>query len=341
MDETVPPTQQALLKALALSEEILRNLELNEIPLANIALKTSRLARLLNDFETQKAMQYEVSGYPSSGGLSPDVWETAVRAGRTYLEMDYTAREWKPFAFVESIETLEAEVKAGELALSTIHGAEAPAKSTWSSFSPIISESAVQRGTFIQRIQTATARLASRRNFIYQYVASKYYELKFSEIASDVFARIRERVDLEIGRLVPDAVKRLTAVYENLRSQNPEDWSNAVHSCRRILMGLADAVFPARGEARIVQVDDKEQTVKLGKEQYVNRIMAFVQDSGSSKRFSQIVGSHLAFIGNRLDSVAQAAQKGSHDTIISREEADRYVVYTYLLIGDILSLRKE
>jgi hypothetical protein len=49
------------------------------------------------------------------------------------------------------------------------------------------------------------------------------------------------------------------------------------------------------------------------------------------------VGSHLEFIGERLDSVFQAAQKGSHG-VVDKAEADRYVVYTYLIVGDILSL---
>ena len=49
MSEIVPPTTEALKEALTLSSEILRNIELSEIPLTNIALKASRLARLLND----------------------------------------------------------------------------------------------------------------------------------------------------------------------------------------------------------------------------------------------------------------------------------------------------
>ena len=50
-----------------------------------------------------------------------------------------------------------------------------------------------------------------------------------------------------------------------------------------------------------------------------------------------MVGSELAYIGNRLDALFKASQKGSHATV-SKEEADRYVVYTYLTVGDILSL---
>jgi hypothetical protein len=47
------------------------------------------------------------------------------------------------------------------------------------------------------------------------------------------------------------------------------------------------------------------------------------------------------FLGERLDSIFQAAQKGSHAKILVREEADRYVAYTYLVVGDILLLWNE
>lgn len=59
--ENVPPSSKALLEALTLSEELLRNIELNEISLASIALKTSRLARLLNEFDYQRIFEYEAS----------------------------------------------------------------------------------------------------------------------------------------------------------------------------------------------------------------------------------------------------------------------------------------
>jgi hypothetical protein len=46
----------------------------------------------------------------------------------------------------------------------------------------------------------------------------------------------------------------------------------------------------------------------------------------------------LRFIGERLDAIFKAAQKGSHASITTRDEAERYVIYTYMLTGDILSL---
>jgi hypothetical protein len=81
--DAIPPSHQALAEALTLSAEILRNVELSELPLTNIALRASRLARLLNEFDVQKIMEYEAGGYPStSGGVPPEVWRLAVAAGR-------------------------------------------------------------------------------------------------------------------------------------------------------------------------------------------------------------------------------------------------------------------
>ncbi len=340
MTEAIQPSPHALQEAMQLSTEILRNLELSEIPLANIALKTSRLARLLNDFEFQRIMEFEAGGYPTTPtGVPPEVWRLAIAAGRKFQTTDLITQKPKELVYLESIDSLQQELRIAEASLAAARDPDVaissanPWQQVWSPQGNV-----VERSTIRQQVRTASERLASRRRIIYEYALQKHYELKFSGIASDVFTRIRERVDATIGGAIPTAVQRLSAVYENLRSDNPEDWSNAVHSCRRILLDLADSVFTATDEERVIEQDGKTVRIKLGREHYVNRLMAFIQDSSSSERFADIVGAHLRFIGERLDSVVKAAQKGSHDTIVRREEADRYVVYTYLLVGDILSL---
>jgi len=175
---------------------------------------------------------------------------------------------------------------------------------------------------------------------IHDYVSQRHYELKFSDVAQDVFSTIRETVDREVGSVVPDAVQKFNAVHENLRSDNPEDWSNAVHSCRRILQDLADMLFPPQPESRFVKEGKQEREIKLGADHYINRLVCFVEDHSSSSRFEELVGSHLRFLGDRLDTIFRAAQKGSHKSV-GREEANRYVVYTYMIVGDILALNRE
>jgi hypothetical protein len=340
MSDLIPPSRQALTEALSLSSEILRNIELSELPLANIVLKASRLARLLNEFDIQKIMEYEAGGYPSTPtGVTAEVWRLGIAAGRKYEILDPKTNTSNPYMYLESIGELEEQLQIAEASLAAARDPDVsissanPHQYVWSP-----SGNFVERNTIRQAVTQAAQRLGSRRTLIYQYALRKHYELKFSSIADDVFGRIRERVDATIGQTIPDAVQRLWAIYENLRSENPEDWSNAVHSCRRLLQDLADALFPPTNE-RVVEIKGETRRIKLDKDHYINRIIAFVSDASASRRFQDLLGSHLSFLGDRLDSVFLAAQKGSHSTIVSREEADRYVVYTYLLLGDILSLR--
>ena len=95
-----------------------------------------------------------------------------------------------------------------------------------------------------------------------------------------------------------------------------------------MLQDLADAIYPPR-EERIIQVGSKTKTIKLGTDNYINRLVAYLEDNTDSERLKAIVGSNIDFIGDRLDAVFQAAQKGSHSTITNRFEADRYVIHLY------------
>jgi hypothetical protein len=327
--ESIPPTHKALEEALSVAEEILREIESGDVPLVKSALKTGRLARLLNDFDMQQTMCFEVSGYPAT--LTKESWRLAVAAGRLYTQQPSATELGGERVYVESIEGIEAEVRAAEVVLANI--VDTPKKTT-DFFSPADSSRMAYRTVLLN----ASNRLASRRGLIHDYVTKRYYELHFSGVASDVFGRTRERVDRQIAELIPHAVQRFAAIYNNLQSDNSEDWSNAIHGCRRILMDVADAVFPPTDQVRTADVSGKSIQIRLQRDNYVNRIMAFVDDQQQSKRFSHVVGSQLAFLGDRLDAVAGAASKGTHTDIIAKAEADRYVVYTYLLVGDILSL---
>ena len=50
-----------------------------------------------------------------------------------------------------------------------------------------------------------------------------------------------------------------------------------------------------------------------------------------------MVGAQIDYLGNRLGAIYEATNKGSHADV-ERDEADRYVLYTYLFIGDVLAI---
>lgn len=337
MNEPVKPSTTALLDALQLSDQILRGVELSEVPLTNAALMASRLARLLNDFTFQRIFQYEAGGYPSTpGGVSPEIWALAKAADRLFQKKDKegTVQE---FATLESIEQLEAQVEIAKIGLDAARDVNVTSANP-NQYVRMLGNG-LERTRLHNELREAVKQLGARRSFLYSYVLQKHLELKFSAIAGDAFSRIRKRVDAQIGATVPDATQKFTAIYDNLRSDNPEDWSNAVHGCRRVLQDLADALFPSTDVPRQKQVGNKTVLINLGPDNYINRLICFADDNAASDRFSAIVGSQLSFLGDRLDALFLAAQKGSHAVISTREEADRCVVYTYMVVGDLLQLK--
>jgi hypothetical protein len=336
--DAIQPSRAALSEALALSTEILRNIELGESTLTQVALKTCRLARLLNDFDYQKVFEYEASGYPTSpSGVPREAWACAALAGRQYEKI--VGEKVETIIYIEAISELEGIIDSAKLG---IDAARDPNVSLTSANPNQFVQAGIGNQQERKRLQdalsTALKRLSSRRAFMHAYVSRKNLELKFSSIAGDAFSRIRELVDRGIGEVVPGAVQKFSAIYDNLESDNPEDWSNAVHGCRRVLQDLADALFPATDAPRKKIVDGKEREIKLGPDNYINRLICFADDKAASERTLAIIGSNMGFLGDRLDALFQAAQKGSHSVIQSREEADRYVVYTYMAVGDLLQL---
>ena len=342
MYEQIPPRKENLEEALDLSEEILKNIELSDLRLSVIVLKALRLSRILNDFQMTNVFEYESSGYQKTpNGISSELWELGIISNRIYKGKDKKSGEIKEYMYCESIEDLEFKVDSFQISIESARDPDisiSSANPRQMVYNPLGNN--IERNNIRKSTSLAKKRIAERRSYIYRYALKNNIELKYSQISEDIFSRVRITLDKRIREILPDSVKRFSAIYDNLRSENPEDWSNAVHSCRRILEDLADTIFPPQ-EDRTIKVSGEEKQIKLGKTNYINRILTFIDEHSDSKSFEKLVGSHLKFIEDRLISVFKAAQKGSHETIFSKEEADRYVIYTYLIVGDILSLIED
>lgn len=298
-------------------------------------LKCARLARFLRDDDRRLAFSYEASGYPSTpDGVDNKALELGRIAGRVHVEKGQDGANVERMR-TTSVEALEQDSEACRLALA----AAADRNVSISSANPhqIVAApvgNAPERARLKQTIQTNSSILARSRAFAYEYSSSVLYELEFSNTASSAFSRTSERIDSYLITHMRDLVKTTQAINDNLQSENPEAWANAVHGYRRLMQAVADDLYPAREDKTV-----GTKTIKLGADHYINRLIAFAEERSASKRFSEIVGSSLAYLGNRLDALFKAAQKGSHSEISTKDEAERYVVYTYLTIGDLLTLR--
>ncbi len=174
----VPPTSAALTEALELSGEILRNLELSDLPLASTAMKTARLARLLNEIEFQRIMEFEVGGYPTTpSGIPQEIFRLCGIAGRQYQHKELRASKTQTRAYTEGISALEEAISVGKAALATASDRDVSISSSNPSqmvFAPL--GNAGERLNLRTAVQTAAERLANRKAFIYRYVLNRHYE---------------------------------------------------------------------------------------------------------------------------------------------------------------------
>lgn len=316
-------------EALALAEELLSDIELSRLPPMEVARKTSRLARLLDDEDGIQWLSQEVGGYQLSedGTLGPIPWAAALRSHRVYTDSEGTRR---------ATTTLLGELGANIDAAMAQIGAAADRPVSVSSANP---------NQFVMAPAGNTAERSSLRNFVgqqkgvldkvvgalYEYVVARYQELRFGAAVESAFEIVRARVDADIANLIPDALPKLSAALENASSDNPEQWANAAAGCRRLLKAAADALRPPGPPVDGHAMDE---------DHYVNRLVAWITEQATSETGAKIIEADLQYLDRRLHAAVKAGHKGAHDEV-DRSEAARYVTGTYLILGDILRLRSQ
>lgn len=135
-----------------------------------------------------------------------------------------------------------------------------------------------------------------------------------------------------------DLISLMNTVVNNLGFESKEHWANAVGSMRRVFQVLADQLFPP-GKSDRVRRNGKP--ISVGPKDYINRLICYVEDHSGSSRFIAMTSSNLAYLGTRLDAVYDTFNKGAHSEVFTRDEAEMYIIYGYLLVRDILSLVEE
>jgi hypothetical protein len=308
-------------EALRLAEEILGDIELSRVSPVDAARKTSRLARLLDDSEALEWLHYETSGFPTkeTGGLTAAATAAAKRSNRL-AQID---QEGQPSYWTPSLGALQADIDAASAALQAGGGAVG---GDWSMAveNSRVAERTALRGTISRSKAIADAVVGS----FYEYASARYQELRFGGAVETAFEVVRAEVDATIASLVPDALPKLSAAFENSTSTNPEDWASAAATCRRLLKAAADTLRPPGPPVDGHEMDESH---------YINRLVAWILEQEPSDTSAKFIEADLQFLDNRLHAAAKAGHKGAHDEV-TRVEAARYVTGTYLVLGDILRM---
>lgn len=166
------------------------------------------------------------------------------------------------------------------------------------------------------------------RKDAYGKATKLYNKIVFSDIPQTAFDVLKVKIDDKLLDLDPELSEQLMLAFRGVTTNNSEEWSQALTTCRRLIEKLADNIYPP--------TDEKIKGRLLGKNQYINRIWAFMDKSIESKSDKELAKEHVDFIGNYLKSLHNKTHKGVHATI-TRYEAIKVVLHIYLIVGDILN----
>lgn len=168
---------------------------------------------------------------------------------------------------------------------------------------------------------------------IHNYATDTYLALEFGDAVEDIFQGARDLVDSFTRSHCPKAAEKIVAINERMSENSPESLSAALTSCRRLLMDVADSVFPASDEE---WRDRKGHLRKIGVDQYKNRLLAYLADLSDSEGSYSLLESEIDHLASRLDIIYEKSCKGVHAEI-SLTEAKLAVIHTYLFLGEVAS----
>ncbi len=165
------------------------------------------------------------------------------------------------------------------------------------------------------------------RRKAHEFASELYNKLRFSGTVSNSFDLLKIVVDDKLLDLNPLLAEQLMIAFRSVSASKAEEWSQALTSCRRLLEGLADELYPAN------QISHKGRT--LGQGQYVNRLWAFMDNAIESESNRDLAKTHIDFLGSWLEKTNKITNKGVHADV-EQIEAVKAVFHTYLVIADLL-----
>lgn len=294
--------------ALELAGELLADIELDRSPLDKQVLKASRLARLVKNEEASAWLGRERGGFYQSD-IDKNYFLETGRGGEEPTFGGVVSLIPLMQTYQEELAALRVPDVSGDWAYKVASDARRAI--------------AVIRNEILQ-YQLITSKVSAR---LHTFVSTTYYQLHFSTQQDSMFERAKTDIDALLAGLGLDSLRRIDSAYAGLQAGDPESISAAMNSVRRLIDGFADQVFPASADTR---VDGQGNTIKLGAQQRLNRIRAYIDDNAQSESRAKRLKHSVADIYARVST-------GVHNDV-SISEAKYLFLSTYVLLGEVLSL---
>lgn len=296
---------------ISLAKEIIDDIELSRLDAQSILLKSTRLTRYVDNEEIRKWLRFEMQGYSSKDEVSLKYMSKT----RRWINKEKDEGYWVPLSQIVALkESSDIKLKGLSIPNTDI---------------PIIASNASSNMNYTaSNIAKFEGIKSTVLSLIHDFATSVYYERVFDGLAESIFDSYKKEIDLLIAENTGDVLEKIPFVISSLSNTEPESISQALNTCRRIIDSFADNIYPAVNTP--IEVEGKQ--VSLKKDKVLNRIVTYVSDNCKSKsRFEKIKGN--------ITCLYDRVSVGVHNDIDSHE-AKSLFFNTYLILGEILSLKK-
>lgn len=301
-------------EALRLAEALLEDIELQRLKASEVVLKASRLARLVGHDDLQEFLALERDGYTDAKSR----W--VRKAGRYSNKGDDS---YYPIPITK----IEALREGAKQAIEALRGG-GNYSGEWASIAGREHDKKI--GGHAEVLGTLDAIAGQVVATTYDMVVDVYHELLFSELQATLFAQAQADVDGTLAEAGGSALDKIEKVSARLRDGDPESVSQALTTCRRLIVSVADHVFPATDGTYDVGAD---QPLKVGDQNVLNRLQAHVHSTGASK-------TRRDRIRRGLSDLFERCSAGTHAEV-SVQEARFVFLQTYVLLGEVLTLESD
>lgn len=296
----------------ALSRELLDDIELGQLTSDKLLLKCSRLARLAGSDDIRSWIKYEMEGYNSRDSLSLTYM---TKTGR-WTERKENKGYWIPLSGIEAhIETNKTRLEA-----SRISGVSGDASIG------AINTLSKNQSSIVSTITKFSAIRSKVIGLLHAFVTGVYYERIFADVAESTFERYKAGVDALIAEKAGDVLIKIPSVIDRLHDGKDEDISQALTTCRRIIESFADAIYPPGSEA----IEIGGQTLSVDASKHKNRLNAYIAERTDSEKRRTKLRQNLSNLYDRVCA-------GVHSDITG-EEAFSLFLNVYLFLGEVLYL---
>lgn len=340
---------------LELSEKILESLEDSD-KLSQILPKCMRLARYLNDPNSMNWLTLELSGYKDTeipaGIKREELGEYAIRSGRCEIRKNAEDGSDQIYYWFASVPELEGQISSYEACLPNIHppahftptitkasDTSFMAGSTFATetYNSVLQKVRTEQNSLMSNITFNTKLLSKIRTKVYSWVVNIYYQFRFGEITESLFQRIKGNVDTSLMEVCPDTLKQFVAAYERLDSDNPEEWSQAMSTCRNILQDFTGILFPPQREKYTLR--DGSQ-IQVTEDKYKNRLIAYLDSLDLGRRDNNLLRARIDELITKVHALNDMLSKGTHEGI-NNFQVNICVIETYFLISSLLDIWKR